>query len=508
MQNETGTPRTHRAASARIGLRREELLSAGLALALLGLSIWALVTGFLLQQRHAQLEHTRDAQAVLRNLHQRRFEAVDSWNAIEAGRAQPGLLARLEDQAEISRLVERGERLYPAKHRGLIRTIGAGTDSVLSLFLESVRLRLDARGAISVGDSAGADRFEAQAFELQEAAERIYAQMERAEGAAERTLPFPLDELERDTAAVCLLSAAMLITAILIVWRQRALRRELEKSLGGARLVEEMLESYGRDLERANRELEEAALWKLQVLAEAGRDLNPALETLDGALRALADGTDSPAAQATVLGRAQSALRDISGQVGRLVALARNERAGVGTESHTFDAKLVVDRSVARVRPSIEGKGLALLVVPPAEGWPRVEADPSRLEQVVESLCRHALQRTGSGSIRLTGRLVEEASARLRIEVSDTGGPLDPLRIEELFRPTPRAALGVEADGHFMALGLARLVVRAMGGELGIENDGPRSGSRAWLTIPVAGRVVGGTPASGPSAATVDRRAA
>jgi len=477
-------------------------------LALLVLSIWALVTGFLLQQRHAQLEHTRAAQAVLRNLHQRRFEAVDSWNAIEAGRAQPGLLARLEDHTEISRLVERGEGLYPARHRGLIRTIGAGTDSVLCLFLESVRLRLDARGAISLGDSSGATRLEARAFELQEEGERIYAQMERAEGAAERTLPFPLDELESDTLAVCLLSAAMLIAAILIVWRQRALRRELERSLGGARLVEEMLESYGRDLERANRELEEAALWKLQVLAEAGRDLNPSIETLDGALRALTEGTESPAAQATVLGRAQGALRDIAGQVGRLVTLARAERAGVGAESHTFDAKLVVDRTVARVRPSIEGKGLALLVVPPAEGWPRVEADPSRLEQVVESLCRHALQRTASGSIRLTGRLVDEECARLRIEVSDTGGSLDPLRVEELFRPTPRAALGPDAEGHAMGLGLARLVARAMGGELGIENDGPLSGGRAWLTVPVAGRGRSGVAAVANSASVQGRQAA
>jgi signal transduction histidine kinase len=87
---------------------------------------------------------------------------------------------------------------------------------------------------------------------------------------------------------------------------------------------------------------------------------------------------------------------------------------------------------------------------------------------------------------------VEGAAARfLRIEVADTGVGIEASKLGQVFD------LFSQADGSNtrrfggagLGLTLCRHLVQGMGGQIGIESDGPGRGTRAWFTLPVAAGV-------------------
>ncbi|MBU0586928.1 MAG: EAL domain-containing protein [Gammaproteobacteria bacterium] len=112
-------------------------------------------------------------------------------------------------------------------------------------------------------------------------------------------------------------------------------------------------------------------------------------------------------------------------------------------------------------------------------------ADHRRLVQVFDNLVSNAIKYTPTGGL-VSVLCRTERGERVRIAVSDTGAGLSAEQQSRLFEPFNR--LGAErgqVEGKGLGLVITRHLVRAMGGEIGVESR-LGQGSTFWVEFPVS----------------------
>jgi PAS domain S-box-containing protein len=116
---------------------------------------------------------------------------------------------------------------------------------------------------------------------------------------------------------------------------------------------------------------------------------------------------------------------------------------------------------------------------------PRVNADPTRLTQVMINLLSNASKYSPlEGTIDLTLRQQGDA---LRIAVADRGPGISPAEREELFKRFVRLnARDSEQAGMGLGLSVVKAIVEQHGGQVGVD-ERPGGGSIFWFSLPVSG---------------------
>jgi PAS domain S-box-containing protein len=125
-------------------------------------------------------------------------------------------------------------------------------------------------------------------------------------------------------------------------------------------------------------------------------------------------------------------------------------------------------------------KGLALHCEP-TDGLPAVHADYGRVLQVFSNLVGNAVKFTRSGgTVRLSCQPEGEG---LRFAVADTGIGIAPEHVPYVFDRFWQART-LRRAGAGLGLAIARSIVTAHGGRIGVESR-PGEGSTFWFTLPV-----------------------
>src|SRR5262249_44063004 len=141
-----------------------------------------------------------------------------------------------------------------------------------------------------------------------------------------------------------------------------------------------------------------------------------------------------------------------------------------------LDVAQPVQQAVEGVQPLVRERGLTLSVsLPPQPVY--VEADPTRLQQVVGNLLRNAARYTDPGGhILLTARQEgTDLVVRLRDTGSGTASEMLP-RIFDLFVQAERR-LDRSQGGLGIGLTLVRRLVELHGGTVTAHSEGPGKGS-------------------------------
>lgn len=114
-----------------------------------------------------------------------------------------------------------------------------------------------------------------------------------------------------------------------------------------------------------------------------------------------------------------------------------------------------------------------------------MRGDPTRLEQVLVNYLANALKFTERGSIRLSGRVVDEDAEGvvLLFEVADTGLGIAREHLTRLFHAFEQAdnSDGRRHRGSGLGLVINRKIAEMMGGEVGVKSA-PGQGSSFWMT--------------------------
>ena len=116
-----------------------------------------------------------------------------------------------------------------------------------------------------------------------------------------------------------------------------------------------------------------------------------------------------------------------------------------------------------------------------------INADPTRLRQILINLVGNAMKFTKDGSIVVTGTryFADNGKEFLRFEVRDTGIGMNGETMAKLFTDFTQADASISRLYHGTGLGLAicRRLTKLMGGDIGVTSELGK-GSIFWFTMP------------------------
>jgi signal transduction histidine kinase/HAMP domain-containing protein/ActR/RegA family two-component response regulator len=242
------------------------------------------------------------------------------------------------------------------------------------------------------------------------------------------------------------------------------------------------------------RAVQEADSRKNEFLAMLAHELRNPLGAISNAVHLLdiRDGDNGSRATRDVLERQ---VRHMARLVDDLLDVSRITRGKVELRKERVNLADVVRHAVLTVRPLINARGHRLSVSLPSEPiW--LEADPTRLEQVLANLLNNAAKYTEPGGrIDLLVELVHARtrSAVIRVRDSGIGIPSEVLpHVFDLFAQAERS-LDRSQGGLGIGLTLVRSLVEMHGGTVTAHSEAPGRGSEFVVRLPTlpapAGRV-------------------
>ena len=189
-----------------------------------------------------------------------------------------------------------------------------------------------------------------------------------------------------------------------------------------------------------------------------------------------------------------------------LMDVSRITRGRVELRKERVELRTVVDSALEVSRRLVETAGHTLTVRVPS--GLHLEADPTRIAQVIENLLNNAAKYTPNGG-RIT-LSAETEGPMLVVRVADTGVgiPLEmQRRVFDMFTQIGRT-LERAQGGLGIGLTLVRRLVEMHGGTVEVESPGPGAGSTFIVRLPAAAAVqpAPAQPAPGPGTAAAGLR--
>ena len=188
-----------------------------------------------------------------------------------------------------------------------------------------------------------------------------------------------------------------------------------------------------------------------------------------------------------------------------LLDVSRITQGSIRLRKEVVDLGTIVERAVEGTRSLIESRAHELSVDIPQETI-RLEADPTRLEQVISNLLNNAAKYTmPGGQIWVTARLEPGEAV---IEVRDTGIGVPPDVLERVFEPFVQSdgSLARSEGGLGVGLTLVRSLVEMHGGRVEAHSPGLGQGSEFVIRLPARVPVEAPAPAPQPSPAAAPAR--
>ncbi|MBN1419818.1 MAG: PAS domain S-box protein [Planctomycetes bacterium] len=184
--------------------------------------------------------------------------------------------------------------------------------------------------------------------------------------------------------------------------------------------------------------------------------------------------------------------------IDEIIDLSKIESGRLRLESIPVEVRPFVRESVSMHLPRAKGKGLDLSWQVGDEVPEWIEADPTRLRQVLTNLLANAVKFTEKG--RVAVRVSAEASpgrrkpTRLILDIEDQGIGIPPERIDLIFQPFAQAegATARKYGGTGLGLSITRELARALGGDVTVKSE-VGAGSVFRVSLPLR-------PASPPKA--------
>lgn len=189
-----------------------------------------------------------------------------------------------------------------------------------------------------------------------------------------------------------------------------------------------------------------------------------------------------PAEALAELRKVEGSARSLVAMVNDFLDLAYLEAGTVPAERTELDLGGVVAHAVEELRPLIDAKRLILKTARPPTG-DRVMGDARRLSQVVSNLLGNAIKFTPPAG-EITVEVLADGASVAAVFV-DTGPGIEADALPGIFQRFSRARGSAAVAGSGLGLMIARQIVEAHGGTIGVESE-LGHGSRFWFRLPRA----------------------
>jgi len=255
---------------------------------------------------------------------------------------------------------------------------------------------------------------------------------------------------------------------------ERALRESQESA---QRRIEEELHRRAEEIAAADRR-------KDQFLAMLAHELRNPLAPIRNAVELMRQvETMDPSFQPS-REMVERQVKNLAHLVDDLLDISRITQGSIRLRKEVVDLKTILERAVDATRPLIESRAHALALHLPREPI-RLEADPTRLEQIVANLLNNAAKYTMPGGQIALSAALEGKEAVIRVRDNGIGVPPDVLgRVFEPFVQSD-GSLARSEGGLGIGLTLVRSLVEMHGGRVEASSPGLGQGSEFVVCLPV-----------------------
>ncbi|MGH7390031.1 MAG: hybrid sensor histidine kinase/response regulator [Candidatus Rokuibacteriota bacterium] len=281
--------------------------------------------------------------------------------------------------------------------------------------------------------------------------------------------------------------AAVAVLAFLALWRRYAMFIET------ADVVREYETGYAakareaRALAQVNEELRRLDELKSEFLAMVSHELRTPLTAIIGYSRLMLRQAHGPLTSKQVehqeaIYRSAQRLSDL---INDLLDVSRLEAARIELHPRPTDARQVVEHVMGVVSVAAQAKQIRLLNELDGS-TPLVQADPTRLHQILVNLVGNAVKFTpAGGTVRVRGARQGDLAS---IAVEDTGVGIPRHELARIWDPfyQVESPMRRRHGGSGLGLAIVRRLVELHGGLVRAESDGEGLGSRFSFTLPVA----------------------
>lgn len=239
------------------------------------------------------------------------------------------------------------------------------------------------------------------------------------------------------------------------------------------------------ELEQANEVLREASRRKDEFLALFGHELRNPLAPIRNSLHILNMPNATPEAVRRVKEIMENQLHHLTRLVDDLLDVSRITRGKIQLKKERIELAVAVGNAIESVRPLIEAHNHVLnLVIPPTPVY--LEADATRLEQVLVNLLNNAAKYTKQGGIISVVATAEGGWVEVRVRDNGIGMPPELIpTIFDVFMQAERS-LDRSQGGLGIGLTLVRKIVEMHGGIIEAFSEGLDKGSEFVLRLPAA----------------------
>ncbi|NYZ15237.1 HAMP domain-containing histidine kinase [Azospirillum sp. RWY-5-1] len=260
-----------------------------------------------------------------------------------------------------------------------------------------------------------------------------------------------------------------------------------------AALFEEMtrvnseLANAQRDLAKANAELKLLNEQRNRLMGMLAHDLRTPLQVITGFAEHLGtrlNGRIEPRDMGS-LDRIRESSLFMSHLIDDALSMAAAQAGKLHVARRSVDLGGLVRRNAGINGIIARGKDIRL-EVRVADGLPRIQADPSKLEQLMNNLLSNAVKYSERGTrVDVT---VDRTDSHARVIVADEGRGMSKAETARIFQPFARHAQSGTAGEMSVGLGLfiCRTIVDAHGGRI-LVRSAPGQGSTFTVELPLAG---------------------
>ncbi|KAI5123720.1 hypothetical protein M0805_000314 [Coniferiporia weirii] len=245
-----------------------------------------------------------------------------------------------------------------------------------------------------------------------------------------------------------------------------------------------MISSQRAALEEARRSREDAlkaAKIKSNFLASMSHELRTPFSSFYGLLDILSD---------TQLNPGQSEIVTTAKIIDSILDYSKLEASALKLEYSAFSMESLIADCMELLLPMAAKKlDMSFNIEPDVPFW--VEADYTRIRQVLMNLIGNAVKFTSAGFVRVlcsvdSTRKTQEGKAYIKFVIQDSGIGISQADKELLFVPFQQADSSStrKFGGTGLGLSISRQLVKLMEGDIGVDSN-LGAGSVFWLSIPV-----------------------
>ena len=269
----------------------------------------------------------------------------------------------------------------------------------------------------------------------------------------------------------------------------------VSRNITERKLAEERLRQLSVDLGEANKR-------KTRFLATLAHELRNPLAPLRTGLDLMQLPGSSPQALLRARTMMDRQLRQMVHLIDDLMDIARIDSGKIELKRERVALRQVLTVAIEGVMPMVEAAGHRLETELPGEAlW--LDADPTRLAQVLTNLLTNACKYTPSGGlVHLAVRA--DPAGQVTVAVRDSGIGIPPDALESVFDMFSQVSqnIGRAQGGLGIGLALVRSLVQMHGGAIVADSPGVGRGSTFTLRLPLAQQPAGQVRAPAASGAS------